>query len=51
MVLCGNYYLLSGDVLRLRLFNSFGVSTGPPTIVAVSSFDYNTFFSWRFITA
>jgi hypothetical protein len=51
MSLSGTYYLNSGDVVRARLFNSFGVGTGPPTITPANTFDLNTHFVWTYISA
>lgn len=43
------YYLKTGDVINLRVGNSF--TTGTPTASGLTStFDLNTFFTWRFIT-
>lgn len=44
------FYLVAGDVINCRVVYAF---TGIASIVAISSifnFDYNTWFSWRFIT-
>jgi hypothetical protein len=43
------YYLVAGDLINLRIGNTF--SGGPPTALGVANtFDLNTFFSWRFIS-
>jgi hypothetical protein len=43
------YYLLNNDVINLRVGNLF--TGGPPTVQSLqSTFDLNTFFTWRFIS-
>ena len=42
------YYLEVGDVINLRIGNTF--AGGPPSVVAINTFDLNTFFTWRFIS-
>lgn len=45
----GSYYLISGDVINLRLVNTF--TGGPPQVQPLqNTFDLNTFFTWRFIS-
>ena len=45
----GTYYLEVGDVINLRISNTF--TGGPPTASGITNtFDLNTFFSWRFIS-
>lgn len=47
----GSYYLISGDVINLRLVNTFTGGTGPPQVQPLlNTFDLNTFFTWRFIS-
>ena len=43
------YYLEAGDVINLRIGNTF---TGGPALVQCiqNGFDLNTFFTWRFIS-
>jgi hypothetical protein len=44
----GTYYLEVGDVINLRITNTF--TGGPPTASGITNtFDLNTFFSWRYI--
>ena len=48
MSLSSSYYLIAGDIIALRVFNSF--TGGPPTVLGVSNtYDLNTFFTWTFI--
>jgi len=43
------YYLVAGDVINLRINNT--ILTGTPTAQGVTTtFDLNTFFTWRFIS-
>lgn len=43
------YYLLFGDVINLRVANTF--TGGPPSAEGLlNTFDLNTFFTWRFIS-
>jgi hypothetical protein len=45
-----SYYLQVEDVINLRVGNTF--SAGPPTVQQVlNTFDLNTFFTWRYISA
>jgi hypothetical protein len=46
------YYLEAGDVINMRLNSVFsGGSPTPPQASGVSNtFDYNTFFTWRYIS-
>jgi hypothetical protein len=46
------YYLEAGDVINMRLNSTFsGGSPTPPQVSGVTNtFDYNTFFTWRFIS-
>jgi hypothetical protein len=49
MSINSNFYLIAGDVINLRVGNSF--TGGPPTVQQrLNTFDLNTFFTWRFIT-
>jgi len=48
MSVSGTFYLNVGDVINLRVGNTF--TSGPPTVQALANtFDLNTFFTWRFI--
>ena len=43
------YYLVAGDVINLRISNTY--ATGTPTAPGVlNTFDLNNFFTWRFIS-
>lgn len=45
----GTYYLNAGDVINLRVGNTF--TDGPPTVQPLTNtFDLNTFFTWRYVT-
>jgi hypothetical protein len=45
----GTIYLVAGDVINMRLGNTF--TSGPPQAQGVqNTFDLNTFFTWRFIS-
>jgi hypothetical protein len=45
----GTYYLQAGDIINLRVFNTF--ATAVPEIQHVTNtFDLGTFFTWRFIS-
>lgn len=45
----GYYYLLAGDVINLRVGNTF--TGGPPQAQGIANtFDLNTFFTWTFIS-
>ena len=44
------FYLVAGDVINLRIFNIYTSLTQPVARGLSSTFDLNTFFSWRFIT-
>jgi hypothetical protein len=44
-----SYYLVAGDVINLRVGNTF--TGGPPTVQqSLNVFDLNTFFSWTFVS-
>ena len=44
------YYLVAGDVINLRVGNTF--TGGPPTAQqSLNTFDLNTFFTWRYISS
>jgi hypothetical protein len=45
----GTYYLLSNDIIRLRVNNTF-TGTPVPQVIDASGFDLNTFFAWTYIT-
>jgi len=48
MSVSGTFYLNVGDVINLRVGNTF--TGGPPTVQAfANAFDLNTFFTWTFI--
>jgi hypothetical protein len=42
------FYLVAGDVINLRIFNIYTSFTQP--LGLSSTFDMNTFFTWRFIS-
>jgi hypothetical protein len=43
-----SYYLEAGDVINVRVANTF--TLGPPAAAGVTgTFDYNTFFTWTFV--
>lgn len=45
----GTFYLAVGDVINLRVGNTF-TSGGPPTVQALlNTFDLNTFFTWTYV--
>jgi hypothetical protein len=45
-----SYYLEAGDVINVRVANTF--TLGPPAAAGVTgTFDYNTFFTWTYISA
>jgi hypothetical protein len=48
----GIYYLLANDVLNMRVGNTYTLSgvTAPQVQAVTNTFDFNTFFSWRFIS-
>jgi hypothetical protein len=46
--LSATYYLEAGDVINLRIGNTF--TGGPATTIGINGFDLNTFFTWRFIS-
>jgi hypothetical protein len=47
---CGSLYLTAGDVINLRVGNTF--TGGPPILQALQNiFDLQTFFSWTYISA
>lgn len=43
------FYLVAGDVINLRIFNIYTSLTQPLARGLSSTFDLNTFFSWRYI--
>ena len=45
------YYLVAGDVINLRIFNIYTSVTQPLARGLSSTFDLNTFFSWRYISS
>jgi hypothetical protein len=49
--ICGTYYLVAGDIINLRIGNTFTFTVGTPPQVQqfLNTFDLNTFFTWRFI--
>ena len=49
----GTYYLVAGDVINLRLGNTYtgGTPTPPQASGITNSFDLNTFFTWSFISS
>jgi hypothetical protein len=48
MSVSGTFYINLGDVINLRVGNTF--TGGPPTVQAFANvFDLNTFFTWTFI--
>jgi hypothetical protein len=48
MSVSGTFYLNVGDVINLRVGNTF--TSGPPTVQPrLNVFDLNTFFTWTFI--
>ena len=49
MTLSGTFYLNGGDVINLRVGNTW-TGGGPPTLAAVANtYDLNTFFTWTFL--
>jgi hypothetical protein len=48
----GTIYLIAGDVINLRLGNTYtgGVPTPPQAAALTNTFDLNTFFTWRFVS-
>jgi hypothetical protein len=49
MLVSGPFYLIAGDVINSRIFNSF--TGGPPQAQCIqNTFDLNTFFTWTFVT-
>jgi hypothetical protein len=45
-----SYYLVAGDVINLRVGNTF--TGGPPTLQQLqNTFDLNTFFTWTYISS
>ena len=48
--ICSTFYLDAGDVINLRLGNTF--TSGPAQIQQLqNTFDFNTFFTWTYISA
>jgi hypothetical protein len=48
MSIAGTYYLIAGDIINLRVGNTY--TGGTPTVQpGLNTFDLNTFFTWRFI--
>jgi hypothetical protein len=45
------FYLVAGDVINLRIFNIYTSLTQPLARGVSSTFDLNTFFSWRYISS
>ena len=45
------YYLLAGDVINLRINNIYTSITTPFAVGVANTFDLNTFFTWRYISA
>ena len=45
-----SYYLNAGDVINLRSTLAFATAT-PFAVGVLNTFDLNTFFTWRYITA
>ena len=45
------FYLVAGDVINLRIFNIYTSVTQPLARGLSSTFDLNTFFSWRYISS
>ena len=47
----GSVYLVAGDVINLRVFNTFtgGIPTPPQAQCLINTFDLNTFFAWTYI--
>jgi hypothetical protein len=44
-----SFYVLAGDVIRTRVINTY--SGGVPSVAGITStFDFNTFFSWTYIS-
>jgi hypothetical protein len=48
--LASTYYLIAGDVINLRIFNSF-TGTAPTIQGLQASFDLGTFFTWTYISS
>ena len=48
----GSFYLVSGDVLNMRVGNVFtgGVPTPPQILGLLNTFDLNTFFTWTYVS-
>jgi len=45
-----SYYLIAGDVINLRVGNTF--TGGPPTLQQLqNTFDLNTFFTWTYVSS
>lgn len=45
-----SYYLVAGDVINLRVGNTF--TGGPPTLLQLqNTFDLNTFFTWTYVSS
>ena len=44
-----SFYLVAGDVINCRIFNIYTSATQPLAVGVSSTFDLNTFFTWRFI--
>jgi hypothetical protein len=45
-----SYYLEAGDVINIRVVNTF--TGGPPAAAGVTGvFDYNTFFTWTYVSS
>jgi hypothetical protein len=45
-----SYYLIAGDVINLRVGNTF--TGGPPTLLQLqNTFDLNTFFTWTYVSS
>ena len=47
------FYLIAGDVINLRINNPYtlGTPTPPQAQGVTNTFDLNTFFTWRYISA
>lgn len=45
-----SYYLVAGDVINLRVGNTF--TGGPPTLLQLqNTFDLNTYFTWTYVSS
>ena len=47
--ICGTIYLVVGDIINLRIGNTFTGTPVPSVQQLQNTFDLNTFFTWRYI--